>query len=265
MVRIFFSLVLFKQSFEDINTLFENIITFERLSHGFNFETKFLIFDNSPTALKFKYHNFDFIKYLFNNKNIGFGKGHNYNLHSIDFKLSDIYIVVNPDVIFNPIELLNYIKNFEKSIYVCSAPLIKNLKGNIQYSVKKDPSILSLFLGRFKILLRIKIFEDYYKDHINYYSDYENKKINSSYLSGCFLLLRANIFRKIKGFDPKYFLHLEDADLTRMFSRFGLVTHDPSCVIIHKWARGSHKSPTQIFYLIVSMFIYFKKWGFKIF
>ena len=124
MVRIFFSLVLFKQSYEDINTLFENIITFEKSSQNFNFQTKFLIIDNSPNEHKFKEFNLSFVQYIFNNKNIGFGKGHNYNLFSIDFKPTDIYIVINPDITFNAIDLLNYIK---KLVKISRQILLKNI------------------------------------------------------------------------------------------------------------------------------------------
>ena len=49
----------------------------------------------------------------------------------------------------------------------------------------------------------------------------------SQYLSGCFLVIKANIFDQINGFDERYFLHFEDADITRELSKIGKCIHFP--------------------------------------
>ncbi len=265
MYRVFFSLVLYNQSFEKIKDLLENISDFERLAKKNNIEVQLLILDNSTDNLNLDFSEFRFIKYIFNKKNIGFGRGHNKNLFSINFLSTDVYLIINPDITFNPYELFRYVEKFFISDYVCISPLIKNPSGKIQYSVKRNPTVLSLLLGRFNFLTKIRIFKNYYEDHINYKFDYLKHKIQSSYLSGCFLLVKAFTYHKVKGFDPSYFLHLEDADFTRMCSIEGKVLHNPECTVFHEWARGSHKSLKQMFFLLNSMFIYFKKWGFKIF
>jgi len=265
MYRVFFSLVLYKQSLEELEILIENISSFERLASKNNIEVRLLILDNSPIKLNHYFNDFGFIKYIFNNKNIGFGRGHNQNLLNINFRTTDIYLIINPDITFKADELVKYVDNFSISNYVCMAPLIKNPGRKIQYTVKKDPTVLSLFLSRFNFLTKITIFKNYYNQHINYNFDYLNDKINSSYLSGCFLLVKAKTFNKVKGFDPDYFLHLEDADFSRKCSIEGEVIHNPECTVFHKWARGSHKSLRQMYFLIKSMFTYFNKWGFKIF
>ena len=87
----------------------------------------------------------------------------------------------------------------------------------------------------------------------------------SQFLSGSFLVVKAEIFAKVKGFSEAYFLHFEDADLVRKCSFYGLTAHLPKGEITHTWNRGSHKSLFQIIHLIRSMFIYFYKWGFKLF
>ena len=234
----------------------------KKLSHKY----KIIIIENSfdknlANIVKQNYKNVD----IYLRKNIGFGRGHNQNLLCINFRPEDIYLITNPDITFNPYELFRYVEKFSISEYVCIAPLIKNPSGKVQYSVKKNPTVLSLLLGRFKILRKIRIFKNYYEDHINYNYDYLKNKIESSYLSGCFLLVKAVTYHKVKGFDSSYFLHLEDADFTRTCSVEGKVIHNPECTVFHEWARGSHKSVKQMFFLLNSMFIYFKKWGFKIF
>ena len=266
MTRITFSLVLYKHKFSEIEKLIFSISSFEKLGKNNNLKTRLLIHDNSPNSLienlicKYK-----FIEYKCNGKNIGFGNGHNSNLLSYDYEYSDIYIIVNPDIEFNGLSLIKFVKEFINSDFICTAPLIRDSRGFIQYSAKLNPTILSLLLGRFKLLQKINIFKNYYIKHTNRDIDYTKEKIKSSYLSGCFLLVKSNIYKKIQGFDPIFFLHLEDADFTRKCSQYGKVIHNPSCTITHRWARGSHKSFKQMFYLLISTFKYFKKWGFVIF
>ena len=266
MIRVIFSLVLYKQEFEEIENLINSISSFDKLGKNYSLETHLLIHDNSPKSIiENLICRYKFIKYKSNGKNIGFGNGHNSNLLNYGYESSDIYIIVNPDIEFNSLSLIKFVKQFINSNFVCTAPLIRDSKGFIQYSAKTNPTILSLLLGRFNLLQKINIFKNYYIKHINNDQNYTKDKIESPYLSGCFLVVKSYIYQKVQGFDPIFFLHLEDADFTRKCSQYGKVIHNPSCTIIHGWARGSHKSFKQMFFLLISAFKYFKKWGFVIF
>ena len=84
-------MVLYNQTFQKIKDLIENIADFERLAIENNIEVNLLILDNSKYKLNFNFNEFGFIKYIFNNKNIGFGRGHNKNLFSMNFRPNDVY------------------------------------------------------------------------------------------------------------------------------------------------------------------------------
>ena len=138
---------------------------------------------------------------------------------------------------------------------VCANPLIKTTH---QYNIlQKDPTFLSLLIGFCPFLKVIKIFRNYDFIHKNKYKNYVKDTFKATFLSGSFLVVKANIFKKVKGFTNSYFLHLEDADFVRKCSKYGLTAHLPKGVIIHKWNRGSHKSLFQISHVIRSMIIYF--------
>lgn len=267
-MKVVFSLVLYKHSYKEIYSLLKDIDNFYNFALSQKVYTELKIFDNSPkrkNSLK-EYFKKNYINYHLNTNNIGFGKAHNRNLlKKKEIGKDTVFIITNPDINFKYEELFDYLRSFIISNYVCVAPLILNENGRIQYSAKKNPTLLSLILGRFKIFTRFHTLDSYYKKHINYYINYQKDKIKSSYLSGCFLIVKSECFYNVNGFDKRYFLHLEDADFTRMCSNLGEVVHDPSLKIIHKWARGSHKSLKQMFSLCISLIKYFWKWGFKVF
>ena len=267
MFKIVFSLVLYKQKMKDILPLLKSIKELDQLYTNQIFLS---IYDNSDANKRFSLEDFKFlefpVKYFHNPQNIGFGKANNLNFNNYVFDNEDIFIISNPDTFFESKEMQKFINAFQNhSRIVCANPLIKNEANSIQYSSKKDPTLLSLLIGFVPYLKIIKIFRNYEIMHKNKYKDYTKETFQAKYLSGSFLVVKANIFKKVKGFTNSYFLHLEDADFVRKCSKYGLTVHLPKGKIMHKWNRGSHKSIFQIYHVIRSMIIYFYKWGFKIF
>ena len=265
MSKIVFSLVLYEQTMVDILPLLNSI---KELENFYKNQVYLSIYDNSKTKKRFSEKDFQYLKYpiLYTHdiKNIGFGRANNNNFGNYKYDSTDLFIISNPDTFFEAKKFVNFIKSFqEQDSIVCANPLIKNIKGAIQYSSKENPTFLSLLLGFLPFLLNIKIFNNYDFFHKNKDKDYSNVIFKANYLSGSFLVVKANIFKKVGGFTNSYFLHLEDADLVRKCSKFGVTAHFPKGEIIHKWNRGSHKSLFQISHVIRSMVIYFFSWGFK--
>ena len=267
MSKIVFSLVLFKQKMKDILPLLKSI---KELNKIYKNQIYLSIYDNSDTSKRFSLKDFKFldlpVKYIHDPKNIGFGKANNFNFNNYDFDIDDLFIISNPDIFFESKEIQKFIKAFQNhSQIVCANPLIKNNANSIQYTSKKDPTFLSLLIGFCPFLKVIKIFRNYDFIHKNKYKNYVKDTFKATFLSGSFLVVKANIFKKVKGFTNSYFLHLEDADFVRKCSKYGLTAHLPKGIIMHQWNRGSHKSLFQISHVIRSMIIYFNIWGFKLF
>ncbi len=271
-MHIVFSIVLYKTKFSVINKILSCIDIFEK-----NYTSKIskyssvntLVLDNyykSDNKLKEFIDNQPSINYFKSKVNLGYGRGHNINFFRFNEVSNFIFIPINPDIRFTPEELSNlidfYIQN--KDDIACLAPLIYFYNGEIQYSAKINPSIFRLLVSRFQILRRINFLNQIYNEYVNKGKDYERSIIYSTYLSGCFLLIPSNVYKKVNGFSEEYFLHLEDADITRKCAKFGKTLHYPHAKIYHEGGRGSHKSITQQIELIKSMFIYFSKWGLEI-
>ena len=265
MSRLFFSLVLYKQTFDDIYPL---LMSIENLNNLYPDRVFLSIYDNTSTTIRFNKKKFSFlnfpVKYIHDQRNIGFGKANNRNFKNFLPSNNDLFIISNPDTYFDANELKKFIDFFldQKNI-VCANPLIRNKDSSIQHSSKRNPTFLSLLLGFLPFLLRIKILREYDLFHKNKDKDYVNQTFQANFLSGSFLVVKSNIFKKVGGFTDSYFLHLEDADLVRKCSLHGETAHLPKGEIIHTWNRGSHKSLFQISHIIRSMVIYFYIWGFK--
>ncbi len=265
MSKLFFSLVLYKQTIDDIYPL---LMSIEKLNNLYKDLVFLSIYDNTTSSSRFNKNNFSFlsypVKYTHNPNNIGFGKANNINFKKFFSSKNDLFIISNPDTYFDANKLKKFIDEFlDQKDIVCANPLIRNKDCSIQYTSKKNPTFLSLLVGFLPFLLKIKILREYDFFHKNKDKDYVNQTFQSNFLSGSFLVVKSNIFEKVGGFTDSYFLHLEDADLVRKCSFHGITAHFPKGEIIHTWNRGSHKSLFQISHVIRSMFVYFYIWGFK--
>lgn len=78
------------------------------------------------------------------------------------------------------------------------------------------------------------------------------------------MAFRTCMFKLIRGFDDKFFMYLEDADITRRVNIVSEAVFFPEARVVHAWERGGHKSFRLFFVTIQSMLIYFRKWGLRI-
>ena len=179
---------------------------------------KLWISDNSETDnLKFFFEKTDDarIEYIFNNSNKGFGAGHNVIINKLLNKElnSKYHLVMNSDVYFEEDvveKLLDYMSNHEKIGQI--GPRITGKDGTLTYSCKLFPTPLNLIMRRFIPLKKIVEKMDYdYEMRWDYYKDI----VEGALLSGCFMLLRTEVFEKVGKFDEKYLMYLEDYDFCR--------------------------------------------------
>jgi GT2 family glycosyltransferase len=222
------------------------------------------IVDNSQTqALKSALIDLPII-YHFYGRNAGYGQGHNMALERCSE--SKYHVIINPDIIISPfaIESLAAFMDDNADVgLVC--PKILNPNGSIQRLNKRYPTVLDLFIRRFLPKLLSPLFkrrlDNYEMNDIGYDSVYDIE-----FTTGCFMFCRTKTLRQIGGFDPRYFLHFEDCDLGRTVQKNGYRTvYFPGATVIHEWGREPHKSYRMAFIMIISLFKYFNKWGWKIY
>lgn len=63
------------------------------------------------------------------------------------------------------------------------------------------------------------------------------------------------------GFDERFFMYLEDNDLSRRVGQVSRTMFYPHVSVIHEYKKGSYKNPKLLIYHITSAVKYFNKWG----
>ena len=229
------------------------------LKHTENLDFSLYVIDNaSPEKIGEKIKNaFDKPEYIMLSENVGFGKGHNQVLDKIKSKY---HFIINPDILINE-DTITEMCRFMDSHPECSicCPKVLNPDGSIQYLAKRRPTLSALLARRIHKGPFRKIEEKYLameQDH--------SKSFETEFCTGCFSVLRTDVFRKIKGFDPQYFLYFEDADITMEAKKYGKAYYNPDATVVHLWHRETAKSFKPFILQLRSMFIYMKKWGYKL-
>lgn len=218
------------------------------------FTKKLFLLDNSPTN-KFQIEfNSSEIEYKFVGENIGFGKAHNLVLNQIK-EFSDFHIVLNPDIVFKPYELsilLEQLKKSEKTALL--APKVIYPTGEVQFTCRKHPKFLEL------IYRRLGIFKAFTKSQ-EYRNQDLSKPFYPDFVYGCFMLFKTKDFISVNGFDDRYFMYLEDADICRKLAQQQKkVLYYPNVVIEHKHAKGSARKLNLLYHHLSSAIKYYKKW-----
>lgn len=193
------------------------------------------------------------VTYLSTGANLGFGGGHNYVMQQLDSKF---HAIVNPDIILEEDAFSKLISFMEdESIGMC-VPRLVDEKGELLAVYRRELTVWDMFIrmflkGAFKKRQAYHTMQD---------ADY-TKPFDVPFAQGSFLLIRTELFKQLGGFDERFFLYMEDADLCKRVNEVSRLCYCPDATVIHKWEKGSHKSGKLFKLHVQSMISYFMKWG----
>ncbi|MEG0339259.1 MAG: glycosyltransferase family 2 protein [Oscillospiraceae bacterium] len=230
------------------------------LSHTVGSELELYLVDNaSPDGTGAKLESTDFggnVDVNLLKGNVGFGSGHN----SVIYKLkSDYHAVINPDITLCSDALTDICKYMDAHTDVAMVmPQLLFPNGDIQYTAKRKPTFMALLSRQLPLPFLKNIERRYLMQDKDLTCPQEIE-----FCSGCFFVIRTEIFRKIGGFDEKYFMYVEDADITQKALAYGKCMYLPSVSVHHSWHRDANKKLANFIMQIKSMFRYWSKWGFK--
>ena len=199
--------------------------------------------------------------FLANPDNPGYGRAVNRLVEQLDQLPSHIG-VLNTDLSWQPGSFERMLAWMQQHPDVnLAVPQILDEDGNPQKLCKHHPTVLGLFSRRF---LPPRLKPGWLKRYDRWYvmADQNYQEVfEAPYLSGCCMLIRSDAFRRAGGFDERYFLYLEDADLTRSLALEGRCVHLPVASVVHGWGRGNYRNLRLMAVNLVSAWHYFRKWG----
>ena len=211
----------------------------------------------SENVLKNLENQYEDVKLVVTGQNLGFGGGHNYVMEQLDSKF---HAIVNPDIILE-MDAFSVLIDFMKdeSIGMC-VPILVDENGERLAVYRRELTVWDMFLRMF-----LKgAFKKRQAYHTMSDADY-TKPFEVPFAQGSFLMIRTELYKRLGGFDERFFLYMEDADLCKRVNAVSRLMYCPDAVVVHKWERGSHKSGKLFKLHVKSMLSYFSKWHWKLF
>jgi hypothetical protein len=153
---------------------------------------------NLDETLPFEVDRFSFpIIIIRNSIPLGFGANHN---QAFTHASGQYFCVMNPDIRLNSDPFPPLLGCLMSSDVGVVAPLVLNENGDIEDSARRFPTPLKILCKLFKGCRG---------------SDYSigEQPIHPDWVGGMFMLFSREMFEKLRGFDPRYFLYYEDEDL----------------------------------------------------
>lgn len=156
--------------------------------------------------------------------NIGFGRSNNLGLDSVT---GEALLLLNPDTELHPGAVDALLDELERlpDAGLFGARLL-NSDGSIQFSaVHPLPTPLNVAMD-----------SDWFRRR--WWNRKEHRDANEAFqveaVSGACMMMRAETFRKLGGFDPRYFMYAEDMDLCFRIRKSGLrIYHAPQAKVVH--------------------------------
>ena len=217
--------------------------------------------DDTPDIIAGYTEQHENVSLIQNRRNAGFACGHNLAMKRMD---SDYHVICNPDIVVsdNALGLLHQYMDENSDIGI-ACPRFTYPDGTLQPLNRRYPTVCDLFLRRFLP----GALKPFFKKRLAAYEMLDvgyDHNYDVPFMTGALMFCRTDVLKKVGGFDERFFLYFEDADLSRRVQALGLRTvffHRAS--VIHIWERMAHKNWKMAWVFAVSAGTYFRKWGWR--
>ncbi len=161
----------------------------------------------------------------------GFGANHN---AAFARSGSPVFVVLNPDIRmpgFDTGPMLESLADTRTGVW---GPVVRSSSGHVEDSARRFPTFMRLAR---RVVLRQRD-PDYAPNGRPQVVDW---------IAGMFIATTREAFQSVRGFDERFFMYMEDADLCRRLRRRGAsVIYDPRVSVVHDAQRASRKSMTHL-------------------
>lgn len=187
--------------------------------------------------------------------NLGFGAGSNL---AADGATTEFLLFLNPDAMLSreALEILIAHLDHDPAAGI-AGPALCFPSGAHQPSVRRDPSAAAI-LHQYTAFGYV-CFRRAYRE----YREPEHHAGPVEVLMGSVLLVRRSLFRELGGFDSRFFMYYEEADLCRRARGRGMeVLYVPEATAIHEGGVSARRGPSRLAAMrLVSAKRYVQKFG----
>ncbi|MEO5687565.1 MAG: glycosyltransferase [Burkholderiaceae bacterium] len=164
----------------------------------------------------------------------GFGANHN---GAFAASSGDIFVILNPDVRLSALPIEPMSRAFQSGAGAW-APMVFNSQGGIEDSARRFPTCTRLF--------RRTVLRQRQPDYVP-----RDMPISVDWVAGMVVAFPRAAFAAVRGFDERYFMYMEDADICHRLGSGGYsVVIDPTVRVIHDAQRASrHSRQHQLWHL----------------
>jgi N-acetylglucosaminyl-diphospho-decaprenol L-rhamnosyltransferase len=185
---------------------------------------------------------FPAVRLIRNRENVGFGRGVN---QAMTASTADYVLVMNPDCQLSAGALtpLMAVLDADPACAVV-APQILDPDGTPQGNARGDPDMLTGLFGRTSPLRRTLSGLEVARRNVitatTRHLDKQGAAVTVDWVSGACMLVRRSAVAAVGGFDERYFMYWEDADLCRRLRQHGsIVCYVPAVTAVHRVGQSS--------------------------
>ena len=163
--------------------------------------------------------------------------------HNTAFRASEgaYFCALNPDVRLPEDPFPRLLAGLQDPDTGVIAPRVLDPEGRIEDNARRFPTPTTLCAKALGVGARL----DY---------PITSEPFEPDWVAGMFMLFKAEAFRRVGGFDERYFLYYEDVDICARLRSIGFrIRVDPMTTVIHDARRESHRNPAHLARHVQSM------------
>jgi len=209
-------------------------------THSTEFEI--IVSDNGSTdgSAEFIGQNYPEVRVLRNGANLRFSKANNVGIRECK---GELILILNPDTLIHEGALDRWVKfadrHPEAGAFGCR---VLNADGSCQGSARPFPTIWRQWIAALYLRPLAYLSDVFISD--TYTGWAQNTERTVDWQSGCCVMFRADLLKRLGGFDERFYFHCEEVDLChRVWAAGYPIWFTPEATITHLGGQSSKRFP----------------------
>ncbi len=199
-----------------------------------------IVSDNgsSDGSVDFVRQKYSQVRVIENGANLRFAKANNVGIRA---SRGEYVLILNPDTIIHDGTLDKMVmfadKHPESGAFGCR---VVNADGSYQVSARPFPSLRSEWIVALCLRPLGHLADWFLSDKYVGWEGESERQVD--WVSGCFILVRGELLKRLEGFDERFFYYYEDIDLCRRIWEAGYpIIYTPEATIVHLGGQSTKK------------------------